>query len=61
MSKREGCPVCGGATDMNYKPFCGRGCKDRDLLRWLGDGYRIPGERVDPGAQSGLDSASDAD
>jgi len=26
-----------------FKPFCSAGCKDRDLLQWLGDGYRIPG------------------
>ena len=26
-----------------------RGCKDRDLLNWLGEGYRIPGPPADPG------------
>ena len=31
-----------------HAPFCSRGCKDRDLLQWLGDGYRIPGPPVDP-------------
>ena len=61
MSKHDGCPVCGKPTDPDYKPFCGRGCKDRDLLQWLGEGYRIPGERVDPNAQSGLDTADDRD
>ena len=61
MAKRDGCPVCGNAVDPAYKPFCGRGCKDRDLLQWLGEGYRIPGEQVDPGGQTGLDTAGDAD
>ena len=61
MTKRDGCPVCGKPADPAHKPFCGRGCKDRDLLQWLGEGYRIPGERVDPDAQSGLDTAGDRD
>ena len=26
-----------------HAPFCSPGCKDRDLLKWLGEGYRIPG------------------
>jgi uncharacterized protein len=61
MAKREGCPVCGRSSDPEFKPFCSRGCKDRDLLQWLGEGYRIPGEAVDPNAQSGLDSADSRD
>jgi uncharacterized protein len=61
MAKREGCPVCGKPTDTEFKPFCSCGCKDRDLLQWLGEGYRIPGERVDPNAQTGLDRDRDAD
>ena len=31
-----------------HAPFCSPGCKDRDLLKWLGDGYRIPGPPADP-------------
>ncbi|MGK6354944.1 DNA gyrase inhibitor YacG [Sphingomonas sp. DT-207] len=61
MAKRDGCPVCGKPTDQEFKPFCSRGCKDRDLLQWLGEGYRIPGERVDPNAQTGLDRDRDRD
>ena len=61
MAKREGCPVCGQPTQTEFKPFCSRGCKDRDLLQWLGEGYRIPGEAVDPNAQSGLDRADSPD
>ena len=37
MAKRDGCPICGRATELEFKPFCSRGCKDRDLLRWLGE------------------------
>jgi len=29
-------------------PFCSQGCRDRDLLNWLGDGYRVPGPPADP-------------
>ena len=47
------CPLCGKPASDAHKPFCSRGCKDRDLLKWLGEGYRIAG----PPAQSdGLDS-----
>jgi len=52
------CPLCGQpAPDAVNAPFCGRGCKDRDLLKWLGEGYRIPGPPADPDAldREGLD------
>jgi len=42
------CPLCGKPEAPNHEPFCSRGCKDRDLLKWLGEGYRIPGPPVDP-------------
>jgi endogenous inhibitor of DNA gyrase (YacG/DUF329 family) len=43
------CPLCGKPAAREQAPFCSRGCKDRDLLKWLGEGYRIPGPRVPPG------------
>lgn len=61
MAKRDGCPICGRATELEFKPFCSRGCKDRDLLQWLGEGYRVPGEPVDPNAQTGLDTGREPD
>lgn len=61
MAKRDGCPICGEPTQTEFKPFCSRGCKDRDLLQWLGEGYRVPGEAVDPNAQTGLDTGRDPD
>jgi uncharacterized protein len=61
MAKRDGCPICGSATTDEFKPFCSRGCKDRDLLQWLGEGYRVPGEPVDIESQSGLDSGERPD
>jgi hypothetical protein len=50
MAKADSCPLCGAPTDPAHTPFCSRGCKDRDLLKWLGDGYAIPGEAIDPEA-----------
>jgi len=46
--KSKLCPVCGKPENAEQAPFCSRGCKDRDLLKWLGEGYRIPGPAVDP-------------
>ena len=37
----------GRPENPEHAPFCSRGCKDRDLLKWLGEGYRIPGPPVD--------------
>ena len=37
------CPLCDKPVDPVHQPFCSRGCKDRDLLQWLGEGYRVPG------------------
>jgi endogenous inhibitor of DNA gyrase (YacG/DUF329 family) len=48
----KGCPSCGKPSAPDHAPFCSRGCKDRDLLRWLDEGYRIPG----PSAAAGVDS-----
>ena len=42
------CPLCGRAEAAEFVPFCSRGCNDRDLLKWLGEGYRIPGPKADP-------------
>jgi hypothetical protein len=45
-----GCPVCGTPASPERTPFCSQGCRDRDLLNWLGDAYRVPGP------PAGLDS-----
>ncbi|WP_431870422.1 DNA gyrase inhibitor YacG [Allosphingosinicella sp.] len=54
--RRDGCPLCGKPPSVDHAPFCGQGCRDRDLLNWLGDGYRVPGPPADEGA---VDFASD--
>ena len=67
MAKTDSCPICGKPASAAQKPFCSQGCRDRDLLQWLGEGYRIPAgpaERdesdslVDRGPD-GLDSRED--
>lgn len=37
------CPICGAPRLVEYSPFCSTRCRDRDLLRWLDDGYALPG------------------
>ena len=61
MTKRkaDSCPICGKPAEAPHKPFCSQGCKDRDLLNWLGDAYRVPGEPVPPEAADRLDSDRD--
>lgn len=36
------CPICGKATEEAHRPFCSKRCAERDLGRWLGEGYAIP-------------------
>ncbi|MEO1168191.1 MAG: DNA gyrase inhibitor YacG [Pseudomonadota bacterium] len=59
-ARSKNCPVCGKAPSADHKPFCSDGCRNRDLLQWLGDGYRVPGPPADPEAvathTNGLDS-----
>jgi endogenous inhibitor of DNA gyrase (YacG/DUF329 family) len=52
----KGCPLCGRPASAAHAPFCGRGCKDRDLLNWLGEGYRAPGPPAGDSDGDGLDS-----
>lgn len=53
--KRKSCPLCGDPVVPEHAPFCSRGCTDRDLLKWLGEGYRIPADPADPESETGLD------
>ena len=47
------CPLCGKPRDEAYKPFCSRGCRDRDLNRWFDEGYRVPVDQVPDGGLDG--------
>ena len=55
----KGCPQCGRPADPEHAPFCGRGCKSRDLLKWLGEGYRIAGPPAGESDLAGVDRDSD--
>jgi endogenous inhibitor of DNA gyrase (YacG/DUF329 family) len=58
-----GCPICARPPSGAHGPFCGQGCRDRDLLNWLGDAYRVPGPPADDEGKEidadGLDIAPD--
>ena len=41
------CPICKGAGDPHYRPFCSRRCTNIDLARWLGGSYAIAGGGAD--------------
>ena len=49
MPNNAKCPACGDPVVVDHRPFCSRACRDRDLLQWLGEGYRVPGPPADPG------------
>jgi endogenous inhibitor of DNA gyrase (YacG/DUF329 family) len=57
--RKSACPVCGKPVSAAHSPFCGQGCKDRDLLQWLSDGYRIPGPTADE-SEEGLEDRLDS-
>jgi uncharacterized protein len=46
-AKSDTCPLCAQPSTPVHRPFCSRGCKDRDLLNWLGDAYRVAGPPAD--------------
>jgi len=45
-SKAVRCAICGKPQDAKFKPFCSKRCADRDLGKWLDEGYAIPGESL---------------
>lgn len=42
------CPICKKPRTADFAPFCSQRCKDRDLAKWFGDGYSVPGPPADP-------------
>ncbi len=53
------CPLCRKPVTEQHKPFCSQGCKDRDLLNWLGETYRAPVRDDEEDRDSGLDMGGD--
>ncbi|PZU15083.1 MAG: DNA gyrase inhibitor YacG [Sphingobium sp.] len=62
-AKSARCPICGQPAQAATRPFCGPACRDRNLLQWLGEGYRVPGTSASENLQKndieGLDSEAD--
>ena len=58
-SKAKGCPYCGQPSRADHAPFCSRGCKDRDLLKWLDGAYRVAGPPADEQDLGGVDRHED--
>jgi uncharacterized protein len=56
--RADSCPVCGTPSVAPHTPFCGQGCRDRDLLQWLGEGYRVPGRPMEYDGEEGLDNGA---
>lgn len=52
------CPLCDAPASTTHAPFCSPRCRDRDLLNWLGEGYRLPGR---DGATEALDTPENRD
>jgi len=36
------CPTCRKPSVQEFRPFCSRGCRDRDLINWVDERYRVP-------------------
>ncbi|NVD45637.1 DNA gyrase inhibitor YacG [Qipengyuania atrilutea] len=54
MSKAaKPCPICRKPRSEEFSPFCSSRCRDRDLNRWFGDGYSVPGRPASPEEMTG--------
>jgi hypothetical protein len=49
--------MCQNPSDAAFSPFCSKLCKNRDLLRWFKEDYRIPtSEPFTPEDETDLES-----
>ena len=48
MTDPKPCPICRKPRQAEHLPFCSQRCRDRDLARWFGDGYAVPGRPALP-------------
>lgn len=46
MTVHKTCPICHKPEHPDFSPFCSNTCKNRDLISWLSDAYRIPVEET---------------
>ena len=61
MARSKPCPLCGKPLAAAYSPFCSQGCRDRDLMQWLGEGYAIPVSTPPGEEEDGLDTTRPRD
>ncbi|WP_404372269.1 DNA gyrase inhibitor YacG [Sphingomonas sp. MMS24-J45] len=61
MARSKPCPLCGKPPSATHAPFCGQGCRDRDLMQWLGEGYAIPVSTPPGEEEDGLDTTPERD
>lgn len=55
------CPICGKPRVAEHTPFCSTRCRDRDLVRWFGEGYAIPAAGPGPDAHGPGPGPADGD
>ncbi|WP_390551230.1 DNA gyrase inhibitor YacG [Qipengyuania sp. MTN3-11] len=48
MTTAKPCPICRRPRKEEHAPFCSSRCRDRDLARWFGDQYSVPGRAASP-------------
>ncbi len=47
MSIKSRCPICKKPTVQEFRPFCSRGCRDRDLINWADERNAVPAKPDD--------------
>jgi hypothetical protein len=53
------CPICGApAAAPDLRPFCSAACRDRDLIAWADEAYRVPVRPVEDDAEPGVADAN---
>lgn len=44
------CPTCHKSIRYDYtnrfRPFCSKACRNQDIISWVEEGYKIPGEPI---------------
>lgn len=55
------CPQCRKPTVHAYRPFCSRGCRDRDLNAWFDEDYRVPVQPAEEDEQDSIGPSVDGD
>ncbi len=42
MPTKPVCPLCRKPAVHEFRPFCSRACRDKDLINWAEESYRMP-------------------